>query len=163
MLCGLGAESSEAPSWAGEEGNTTAVFGQTRIPKGELQVLVWQDQRTVTDKNNHRMLPQTPCISVRKVNNIHQRRFYRDPKVLYGMTGVIVIVFLPRLHPILKAAKFIHFPTQRVIYKLSNRWVVLLRCKNTSNKTGGVRVLPTHLIHYSIFLFYTFRGKRDIW
>lgn len=109
------------PSWAAEEGNTTAASGQTRYSQGRTAgVSLARSENHSSDKNDHRVLPQTPRISIRKANNIYQHHFYRDPKELYGMTGVTVIIFLLKLHPILKAAKFTSPTSQRVIYKLSH-------------------------------------------
>lgn len=69
--------------------------------------------------------------------------------------------FLLKWHPILKGGRFIYIVYQKVIYRHKQQGEQSYTAsKHISNEIRGVCTL---LMHLSIFLFYTFRSRIDIW
>lgn len=69
--------------------------------------------------------------------------------------------FSLKWHPILKGGKFMYIMCQTVVYKHRRQGEQsYATAKHISNKICGVCML---LKNHSIFLFYTFRSRIDIW
>lgn len=163
-LCGRGVESSEVPSWAAEEGNTTAIFTQRHYSQGRTAGVILARSETIT------------AIKI-FTGHYHKRHVFKSERwtIFINITFMETQMFFLRHRvswwffarvascPKRSKASIPQVPKSNLQTR-STGWAVLLHCEHSSNNICGVcTFLLTHLIHYSIFLFYTFRSRIDIW
>lgn len=147
--------------WA--QGNTTTRFMQMHYSRG---VILARSENVSAKKTNsiHRTLPQNPRSFIAERWTMFINTTFMETHMYFMRHQVsqrlyAEVVFQPKGSKVYVP----HVPQNNLHIQLP-RWVVLFYCKHLSNKVRWVRtILLTHLMHYSIFLFYTFRSKRDIW